>query len=291
VIRPDTAALVSSILQRVVTQGTGVRAALPDRPAAGKTGTTENYGDAWFVGYTPQLVTAVWVGYPDKLIPMTTQFNGDPVAGGTYPGLIWKTFMQRALKEPAVTGGDEVEYFPSPPSTYGPSATVVYRGHGLVLDNGNCRTPETLDFLPGRVPAERADCKPNEVDVPRVVGQSVTRALARLTAQPLTPSYVYKPAAPGQRLGVVLAQYPSRGTLSSYDRVMLVVPRALHGVVPNVVGLKLERARNVLRRSKLDGVVTRFARGRLGRVIAQSPPAGAAAGKGLKIDLVVGRPS
>ncbi|TMC67282.1 MAG: penicillin-binding protein, partial [Chloroflexi bacterium] len=68
-LREETVAAENSILQRVLTEGTGVRAALPDRPAAGKTGTTENYGDAWFVGYTPQLVAAVWVGYPDKLIP------------------------------------------------------------------------------------------------------------------------------------------------------------------------------------------------------------------------------
>ena len=106
-------------------QGTGTRAALPDRPAAGKTGTTENYGDAWFVGYTPQLVTAVWVGYPDKLVPMTTQFHGDPVAGGTYPALIWKTFMQTALKRPAVPDGREVRYFPTPPSFYGPTERVT----------------------------------------------------------------------------------------------------------------------------------------------------------------------
>jgi beta-lactam-binding protein with PASTA domain len=72
---------------------------------------------------------------------------------------------------------------------------------------------------------------------------------------------------------------------------MLVVPRALHGTVPNVVGLKLERAQNVLRSAKLDGVVSRFANGKLGRVLAQSPSAGTAAGHGLKIELVVGRPS
>ena len=45
---------------------------------AGKTGTTENYGDAWFVGYTPQLAVAVWVGYPTTLRPMLTEFHGDP---------------------------------------------------------------------------------------------------------------------------------------------------------------------------------------------------------------------
>ena len=79
-------------------EGTGTRAALPDRPAAGKTGTTENYGDAWFVGYTPQLVTAVWVGYPNKLVPMT---NAVPrrcrSPAERIPAMIWKTFMETAL--------------------------------------------------------------------------------------------------------------------------------------------------------------------------------------------------
>src|SRR5439155_23054165 len=69
---PNGAAIVDSLLERVVTEGTGRRAALSDRPAAGKTGTTENYGDAWFVGYTPQLAVAVWVGYPQGLRPMLT---------------------------------------------------------------------------------------------------------------------------------------------------------------------------------------------------------------------------
>ena len=64
---------------------------------AGKTGTTENYGDAWFVGFTPDLVTAVWVGYPNKLIPMTTEYHGHTVEGGTFPALIWKAFMEKAL--------------------------------------------------------------------------------------------------------------------------------------------------------------------------------------------------
>ena len=63
---PTQTAILNSILQKVVSQGTGTRAQLPDRPVAGKTGTTENYGDAWFVGYTPQLVVAIWVGYPES---------------------------------------------------------------------------------------------------------------------------------------------------------------------------------------------------------------------------------
>ena len=66
---------------------------------AGKTGTTEDYGDAWFVGWTPRYTVAVWVGYPDEVMPMkppTFSFNGEPVAGGTYPAAIWQTFMKSA---------------------------------------------------------------------------------------------------------------------------------------------------------------------------------------------------
>ena len=59
---------------------------IPGTFVAGKTGTTENYGDAWFVGWTQEITVAVWVGYPDELKPMETEFNGEPVAGGTYPG-------------------------------------------------------------------------------------------------------------------------------------------------------------------------------------------------------------
>ena len=74
-----------------------MRARLLRWPAAGKTGTTENYGDAWFVGYTPEPVTAVWVGYPNRLQPMLTEFRGEAVAGGTFPAPVWKSFMERAL--------------------------------------------------------------------------------------------------------------------------------------------------------------------------------------------------
>ncbi|HKH15977.1 MAG TPA: transglycosylase domain-containing protein [Solirubrobacteraceae bacterium] len=87
---------VASILSTVVTSGTATRAQIPGTFVAGKTGTTENYGDAWFVGWTPKLTVAVWVGYPDELRPMETEFNGQPVAGGTYPAAIWKSFMDRA---------------------------------------------------------------------------------------------------------------------------------------------------------------------------------------------------
>jgi len=292
-LSPSTAAAVTSILQGVVREGTGVRAALPDRPAAGKTGTTENYGDAWFVGYTPQLVAAVWVGYPNELVPMETQFNDEPVAGGTYPALIWRAFMKRALK--LVPGGDDVAEFEEPPSPYGTSVPVVWRenlrthGGALLLNNGYCREIVTLQFLPGREPTREANCKPNEVEVPSVVGKPLSYARMRLDAQPLTTKLVYRAAKPGQKLGIVLAQSPRIGRLSSYDPVKLVVPKPLWGAVPNVVGLNLRGARERLRRVKLDPLVVRFADGRPGRVVGQTPRAGVAAAPDMKVSLVVAR--
>ncbi|HET9851177.1 MAG TPA: transglycosylase domain-containing protein, partial [Candidatus Limnocylindrales bacterium] len=109
VLKPDVAGTVSSILQTVVSQGTATRAQIPGVVIAGKTGTTESYGDAWFVGWTKDYTIAVWVGYPDKFKPMETEFNGEPVAGGTYPAAIWRTFMESLLKIdplPVDEGGD-----------------------------------------------------------------------------------------------------------------------------------------------------------------------------------------
>ncbi len=86
----------TSMLETVLQYGTARSAALGTF-AAGKTGTTSNYGDAWFVGWNKKYTVAVWVGYPNKLIPMTTDFNGTPVLGGTFPALIWHNFMVSAM--------------------------------------------------------------------------------------------------------------------------------------------------------------------------------------------------
>ena len=76
--RLDQAAVLTGILEDVVRAGTGRRANVSGKAVAGKTGTTDNYADAWFVGYTPELVVAVWVGYPDRLRPMLTEYGGKP---------------------------------------------------------------------------------------------------------------------------------------------------------------------------------------------------------------------
>jgi penicillin-binding protein 1A len=91
VIGPGTAYLMTSILQDVITKGTGYPNAIIGRPAAGKTGTTSDFRDAWFVGYTPDLVTAVWLGNDDY----TRMYES---YGGNIPARIWARFMKAALQ-------------------------------------------------------------------------------------------------------------------------------------------------------------------------------------------------
>jgi penicillin-binding protein 1A len=279
-LAPDKAELVNHILQKVVTQGTGRRAALRDRPAAGKTGTTEHYGDAWFVGYTPQLAVAVWVGHPHNLIPMLTEFDDEPVAGGTFPAQIWKTFMEGALKHL----GEEPAYFDPPSVPYSVPQTVVSRNGRLMLDNGICRETRTVWYFSGEGPRRTADCKPNEVDVPRLIGSTLAEAKERLAAQPLHHNVVYKPARRGERLDLVLGQIPARGTLSAYDEVTLILARPRFGVVPSVVGLPIGHAVRRLERLKLRPAVVG---GQDGKVVRQQPRGRIAAAPGMPVRLVV----
>ncbi|MES1247290.1 MAG: PBP1A family penicillin-binding protein [Actinomycetota bacterium] len=283
VLTPAEDETLTSMLEGVVTHGTGTAAALPGYTVAGKTGTTENYGDAWFVGYTPQLVTAVWVGYPDRLRPMTTEFHGGAVAGGTFPALIWKAFMQSALKELHATP----ESFTPPPNLSVQSRRVTYRNGRIELDNGECPDSSTIVYFSGQGPSQTADCKLNEVDVPNVVGLPVERAQTRLSAQPLTAQLIYKPATPGERVGVVLKQFPADGTLSSFGRVRLVLAKPLHGVVPRIVGLEEQQARSVLEQRRLKVVVAK-AKGKAGRVLAEHPSGGSAAAPGMTVKITVG---
>jgi penicillin-binding protein 1A len=96
VISDGVAYEVTKILRDNINEGTGTAANIP-RPSAGKTGTTERHSDAWFSGYTPDLSTTVWVGYPQGEIPMEN-VHGISVAGGTFPAQIWRLFMSPALE-------------------------------------------------------------------------------------------------------------------------------------------------------------------------------------------------
>jgi penicillin-binding protein 1A len=112
VIPDGVASVVTSILEDNIRYGTGTRAALA-RPAAGKTGTTDEHADAWFVGYTPRLATAVWMGYTRGEIPML-DVHGISVSGGSFPAEIWRRFMSQALEGAPALAFPE----PSQPATF-----------------------------------------------------------------------------------------------------------------------------------------------------------------------------
>jgi penicillin-binding protein 1A len=107
VVDESVASTATGILHTVVTSGTGERAQVGDDYIWGKTGTTDNNADAWFVGANEDITVAVWVGYPDGATPMETEFAGGPVDGGTIPALIWHDVVTSYDTLKASKGADD----------------------------------------------------------------------------------------------------------------------------------------------------------------------------------------
>lgn len=103
ILNTNVDAEITYALQGVISHGTGTAAAI-SRSAAGKTGTAENYQDAWFCGYVPQLATCVWIGYPGGEIPLVNIEGVYDVFGGTLPAEIWHDFMDPAVAPLPVEG-------------------------------------------------------------------------------------------------------------------------------------------------------------------------------------------
>lgn len=127
VLAEDVADNVTNILQGVLTSGTAAGRGL-DRPAAGKTGTAQDNKDAWFVGYTPTLSTAVWMGYKNSTTAEVKYLKGikgvGAVTGGSHPARIWQSFMRSALRNVPVTEFTE----PAPIVAVADAAKLRQRG-------------------------------------------------------------------------------------------------------------------------------------------------------------------
>jgi len=150
-VSESTAAQVSYALRQVVLGGTGTAADL-GVPVAGKTGTTQDYRDAWFVGYTPKLTTAVWMGYPDLDEDGKPRFMSDvrgrSITGGSLPAEIWRRFMEAAV------AGEDHGAFPTPEftgemlnpdltTTTSTTTTLPICEEGEDPDESSCRTTTT----------------------------------------------------------------------------------------------------------------------------------------------------
>ncbi|HOS38270.1 MAG TPA: PBP1A family penicillin-binding protein [Spirochaetota bacterium] len=149
IIKPETAQVMISMLRSVISEGTG-RGASPGRVAGGKTGSTNNWKDAWFVGFVPQLATCIWVGY-DKL----GLSLGVGQAGGGVAAPMWGQYMREALKN------EPVLQFPN----YAPLAGGRVCASSGLLPSPSCK--EVIDeiFVPGSQPDKACDVCSGEAGV------------------------------------------------------------------------------------------------------------------------------
>jgi penicillin-binding protein 1A len=145
------------ILQDNVNAGTGTHANL-GCPQGGKTGTTDHNTDAWFVGFTPRLATAVWVGYPNARIEMNTLYHGLPVDGGTYPADIWHAYMQHAIGKFCGPFAKPKQAFVSQPF-FGHYATTGLKQAGTP-------TPAPGTTVPGATPTPPTTTTPGATATP-----------------------------------------------------------------------------------------------------------------------------
>jgi penicillin-binding protein 1A len=140
-------AMLLDLLQAVVTEGTGKAARLATVAVAGKTGTTQEYRDAWFVGFTPDLIVGVWVGNDDNA-PM------NKVVGGDLPAALWRDFVERAAPmmgrkpPPAVAQASTPASRPEPAQS-APRTDRVIRGAAAVIDTGTLQIDGALVRLQG----------------------------------------------------------------------------------------------------------------------------------------------
>ena len=294
VLNPAVAALVDQALQAVMTQGTG-RGIQLGRPAAGKTGTSEEYHDAWFAGFTPQLVGVRWVGFPKGEIAMRPPRTRITVFGSSWPGHMWQSWMLEALKG-----------VPSVPFPTAEEAFVKVRVDTLRNCLPNQFTPPYLiqekQFLKGTEPT--AICtEPTSGNIdstPNVVGEVLTLGrdtLLKAGFDVVTLSQ-YCPAYPQ---GTVCDQTPAPGSAAIVGQRAYIYVSNDQAVnqVPMVIGRTVDRAKQklaeygykarVVVKQNTDGYpgCQDSAETGSGRVWLQDPCASANYGKGSTVTIFV----
>jgi penicillin-binding protein 1A len=250
VLEPSLAYQTTNILEDVIKFGTGKKANI-GRPAAGKTGTTNDYKDAWFVGYTPDLVASTWVGYSDKLVPMTN-VHGVRVAGGTFPAQIWAKFMSLAHED--IPRSD----FAVPDQEM---VTLRICAESGLRANSSCPHVVKQSFVKGTQPKRYCDIHVGsaKTKVPYVIGMTGEQASEALVASGFGVDE-QEVANANYPPGQVYAQDPGGGNRIKKGTVVTIMVSAAKSneqpgetkvMVPSVLGLPESRASDTLRNSHL----------------------------------------
>jgi penicillin-binding protein 1A len=238
VFSEETAAGVTAVLTEVVRRGTGQQAKI-GRPIAGKTGTTENSTDAWFIGYTPEFVAAVWVGFPQGNIPMVAPQTEFTITGGTWPARIWSRLAIAAL--------EGVAYSPPGSGTDFELVTVDIDTTTGFLAGPLCPRAHvaTLQLRPGAVPSIVCPIhNPQGLAVladgvvPDVTNRTVLEAVSLLEAGGYEITMAWVGESPDQTPGTIAFHDPAPGqALAAGEVVALRVWGPEPGtVIPDVVG-------------------------------------------------------
>jgi penicillin-binding protein 1A len=281
----ETALEIDDILQSVIRNPKGTAyATIHDfpRPAFGKTGTTSNFVDAWFAGATPQLASAVWVGYVKTSTPMTTQYKGQPVFGGTFPALAWAKFEQTAL------AGAPKETFPTP-SPPASESVMVDSVNGLRAPAGCSRAVSEVLAI-DKVPSAYSRCSATIVRMPDLADMYPKQAITQVDRSGLVPKITTVPAKPGQMIGHVVGQAPGASAPIDLGQTVhiYVARRVLRVTVPQVLGKNEIQARSALCVAGLKPTVEHSSLvGKKGQVVLQSPKALAEVPRGSHVTLEV----
>lgn len=225
VLSPAVAWTATQIMRKVILYGTGTAANI-GRPAAGKTGTAQQWRDAWFIGFIPQLTAGVWVGWPQGQISMTGTRIGN-ITGGSFPAQIWNAFMT------AVTESMRVKEFKEPQEDFVTVAIDVALGC-VATSSTPAERVRYYTFVPGTEPEDTCsystfeEAEPEEEffppdSVPSVVGLDAPAAMSILREEGFEVVQRFQDN-PDYAEDTVIDQFPEAGAPAGYgDTVTIIV--------------------------------------------------------------------
>ncbi|MBC7333259.1 MAG: PBP1A family penicillin-binding protein [Actinobacteria bacterium] len=288
VIDEPIAYYVTQILKRVIKEGTGKRADI-GRPAAGKTGTTSDFRDAWFAGYTPELATVVWMGHQDSSKPMKP-INGRNIVGGAFPAEIWREFMKRALEDRPVSDFKkpqeelvDIEICTSSgllPSFWCPEDSREYR-----------------IYVKGKEPKEICNIH-NKIEIPNVIGINIEEARNIFESLYFDIDEVYE-FNDDYEQDIVFDQEPKPGTIFEWlsttekPRITLRISKGQETFdMPDLIGLDVNTAEKVLKSYNMviEKIVYDYDESQpIDTIFNQDPPANSRVTKSAKVTLYVSK--